>query len=85
MDYFKGKGHKQFTATYLQLLDLIVQFCFEQEMLLDDPIIDSVFRLSTGLSRWGSLIYNPYITIYNQNYSLTLKLSYILIATAYSK
>ena len=51
VNYFKGKGHKTFSASYLQLFDTIIQFCFEADLLLEDPIIDAVARLSTGLSR----------------------------------
>jgi hypothetical protein len=53
VDLFKGKGHKQFKGSYLQLWDRIIQQCYEQEILLDDPILDKVCHLATGLRRGG--------------------------------
>ena len=54
MDLLKGKGHKQYRTAFLRLWDALIQRCYEQEVLLDDGLLESVCHLLIGLSRYPS-------------------------------
>ena len=51
MDLLKGKGHKQYRTAFLRLWDALIQCCYEQEVLLDDGLLETVCHLLIGLSR----------------------------------